>query len=332
MNATDKIIEKYNNGKVENFLTIFSGDIQLFYKFIDKKGNFESLDYDTPETEEYYNQYLYFLSNLNPEKFLEIASDSFVDIKNTEDMEYYISVPDFSDFAKLFCESRNSLSPKPVETILNGEIIDYWFDYTTDDLYRDVIEVLTSENLQLLFEAIISEQKIISADTELLEEIAEEQNNNENLELNLENLPEIFRDEESAKSVLSQLEDQGSEIKSKLYNIHEGSYNNAYYDEVYENVMGELEDYFGSRPEYVPPSKNYKNGHVKLKLNKSKYFDFLKDFVNENRKYYSTNFGFYGYYLSMLQDEEECFRAFAPDYADWGKTKKNINSSFPDYF
>ena len=38
MNATDKIIEKYNNGKVENFLTIFSGDIQLFYKFIDKKG------------------------------------------------------------------------------------------------------------------------------------------------------------------------------------------------------------------------------------------------------------------------------------------------------
>lgn len=331
MNASDKIIEKYNNGEVENYLTIFSNDIQLFYKFIDKKGKFESLDFNTSETKEYYNQYLYFLSNLNPERFLEIASDSFVDIKNTEDMEYYISVSDFSDFAKLFCESRNSLSPKTVETILDGEMVD-WSDYTTDDLYRDVIEVLTSENLQLLFEAIISEQKIINADTELLEEIAEEQNNNENLKLNLENLPEIFKDEESAKSVLSQLEDQASEIKSKLYYIHHSSYNNAYHAEVYENVMSELEDYFGSRPEYVPPSKNYKSGHVKLKLDKSKFFDFLKDFVYENRKYYSTNFEFYGYYLSMLQDEEECFRAFAPDYPSWGKTKKNINSSFPDYF
>jgi NurA-like 5'-3' nuclease len=191
---------------------------------------------------------------------------------------------------------------------------------------------LTPENLQLLFEAIIREQKIITADTELLEEIAEEQDNNGILELNSENLSRIFMDEDSAKSVLNQLEEQGSEIKSNLYFIHESSYNDAYHSEVYDNVMGALEDYFGSKPEYVYPTEKGKKSYVKMKLNKINFFDYLKDYIYENRKYPQTNFDYFGSYLYLISNEDECLKAFAPDYADWSKTKKNINSFFPGYF
>ena len=333
MNKVDKIIANYNNGEIDDVIEgVFNNNVDLFYQYIDKKGRFDDLDYDTEDTEDYNNYFLYFLANKNPEKFLDIATDSFDDVFKTEDGEYYIGTSDYSDIAKLFCENRDSLSPKYVETILDGEDSVQWFDYTTDDLYRDVIEDLTPENLQLLFEAIIREQKIITADTELLEEIAEEQENNGILELNSENLSRIFMDEDSAKSVLNQLEEQGSEIKSNLYFIHESSHNDAYHSEVYDNVMGALEDYFGSKPEYVYPTEKGKKSYVKMKLNKINFFDYLKDYIYENRKYPQTNFDYFGSYLYLISNEDECLKVFAPDYADWSKTKENINSFFPDYF
>jgi len=333
MDKVDKIIADYNNGQIDDIIEgVFNDDVNLFYQYIDKKGRFDDLHYDTEDTEDYNNYFLYFLANKNPEKFLDITTDSFGDVFKTEDGEYYIGTSDYSDIAKLFCENRYSLSPKSVETILDGEDSVQWSDYTTDDLYRDVIEDLTPENLQLLFEAIIREQKIITADTELLEEIAEEQDNNGNLELNSENLSRIFRDEESAKSILNQLEEQGSEIKSNLYFIHESAYNDAYHSEVYDNIMDALEEYFGSKPEYVYPTEERKKGYVKIKLDKTNFFNYLKDFIYENRKYPQTNFDYYGYYLYFIAQEDDCLKAFAPDYADWSKTKKNINSFFPDYF
>lgn len=333
MDKVDKIVADYNQGQLDSVIEgVFNNDVNLFYQYIDKKGRFDDLDYDTVDTEDYYNYYLYFLANKNPEKFLDIATDSFGDIFKTEEGEYYIGTPDYSDIAKLFCEYRYSLSPKSVETILDGEDHVQWLDYTTDDLYRDVIEDLTPDNLKLLFQAIINEGKQITPDTELLEEIAEEQDNTQNLELNLENLSRIFRDEESAKSVLDQLEEQGSEIKSNLYFLHESSYNDAYHSEVYENVIGALEDYFGNKPEYVYPTENQKKGSVRIKLDKANFFNYLKDFIFENRKYPQTNFDYYGYYLYLISQEDDCLKAFAPDYADWSKTKENINSFFPDYF
>lgn len=333
MDKVDKIVADYNQGQLDSVIEgVFNNDVNLFYQYIDKKGRFDDLNYDTVDTEDYYNYYLYFLANKNPEKFLDIATDSFGDIFKTEDGEYYIGTSDYSDIAKLFCEYRYSLSPKSVETILDGEDHVQWLDYTTDDLYRDVIEDLTPDNLKLLFQAIINERMQIIPNTELLEEIAEEQDNTQNLELNLENLSQIFKDEESAKSVLDQLEEQGSEIKSNLYFLHESSYNDAYHSEVYENVMSALETYFGNKPEYVYPTENQKKGYVKLKLDKSNFLNYLKDFIFDNRKYPQTNFDYYGYYLYLISQEDECLKAFAPDYADWSKTKENINSFFPDYF
>ena len=332
MDKLDKIVAEYNNGEIDNLIDgIFNGDVTLFYEYINRKRRFEDLDFDTPETEDYNNYYLFFLSNNNPEKFLDIATDALNDIFKSEDGEYYIEISDYSDIAKLFCESRNSLSPKTIETILIGDDFIDWDWSTTDDLYRDVIDDLTPENLQLLFKGIIKEQKLITADTELLEEISNEQDNNGYLELNFENLSKIFKDEDSVKSILKQLEEQGSEIESNLYTIHRSAYTDAYYSEVYGNVMSTLEDYFGSRPEDVYPSENQKKGFVKIKLDKSKFFEYLKDFIYWNRKYPQSGLSYYGSYLYLISNEDECLNAFAPDYADWGKTKENINSLFPDY-
>ena len=179
MDKLDRIVAEYNNGEIDNLIDgIFNGDVTLFYEYINRKRRFEDLDFDTPETEDYNNYYLFFLSNNNPEKFLDIATDALDDIFKSEDGEYYVATSDYSDIAKLFCVSINSLSPKTIKTILIGDDFIDWDWSTTDDLYRDVIDDLTPENLQLLFKGIIKEQKLITADTELLEEISNDQDNN----------------------------------------------------------------------------------------------------------------------------------------------------------
>lgn len=332
MDKYDKIVRDYNNNEIDDVIRgIFNDDVQLFYKYLDKRGKFEDLDFDTTDTDHYYNQHLLYLANNKPEKFLDFANNLLVDIKKGEDGEFYVVTSDYSDIADLFCERRNSLSPKSIEAILQGDDDIRYFDYMTDEIYRDVIEDLDEENLQILYRAIIRDKTPIRIDTELLEEIAEEQKQEDYVELTLDNLPIIFKDEESAMSVLNQLQENDSEIKNDLQLIHEGAYNDAYHSEVYENVMDELEKYFSNKPEYVPPTEANKNGYVRIKLNKSEFFNYLKDFVQSNVNFPNDNFEYYGYYLRMVK-EDDCLTAFAPDYPDWSKIKENINSNFSSYF
>lgn len=332
MDKYDRIVRDYNNNEVDNIISgIFNDDIQLFYKYLDKRGRFEDLHFDTEYTDHNYNNHLLYLANNKPEIFLDFANNLLVDIEKGEDGEFYVVTSDYSDIAELFCEKRYSLSPKSVEAVLQGDDDINYFDYTTDDLYRDVVEDLNEDNLQLLFEKIIQDKTPIKIETELLEEIAEEQNQKDHVELTLENLPEIFKDEESAMSVLNQLEENGSDIKGELYLIHETAYNDAYHSEVYENVMDALEKYFGHKPEYIPPTESNKSGYVKMKLDKKEFFNYLKDFVQSNVNYPNDNFEYYGYYLRMVK-EDDCLTAFTPDYPDWYKVKENINSNFSNYF
>jgi methionine salvage enolase-phosphatase E1 len=59
--------------------------------------------------------------------------------------------------AELFCDNRNDISRNTIEELLNGEYENYgWSSYDlTDNIYRDVIEELTKENLRNLKEYIV---------------------------------------------------------------------------------------------------------------------------------------------------------------------------------
>jgi hypothetical protein len=58
----------------------------------------------------------------------------------------------------------------------------------------------------------------------------------------------------------------------------------------------------------------------------------LKSFLEANRQYQNETLERYGYFSDIYNEVSECVDAFAPDYADWTKTKENINLIFPDYF
>jgi hypothetical protein len=40
----------------------------------------------------------------------------------------------------------------------------------------------------------------------------------------------------------------------------------------------------------------------------------------------------YGYFRDIFNEIADCLSTFAPEYADWTKTKENINLIFSDYF
>jgi hypothetical protein len=325
MDKYDKIVQDYNNNDVEDILEILGGNTQALFKILDKKGKLDDLDYETPLQ----NELFFYLSQNHPEKFREISTDILVDVEINSKGELIFIASDFEDLTKFFCQGRDSLSQRTIEAILSGEDDDLWdlFSDTTDDLYRDVIEDLTPENLQLLIMRLSKESPLIKPTTSLLETLASGQDNNGLVKIDEENLDEILDDEENAEAVLK----QNVDIKSDLYSIHHSAYNSAYHSEVSINVMDALYEIFDG-PLEVKQGFGNKKFYIEIKLNKEVFLNTLKSFLEANRQYQNETLERYGYFSDIYNEVSECVDAFAPDYADWTKTKENINLIFPDYF
>ncbi len=324
MDKYDRIVQDYNNEDVDDILEILGGDTQALFKMLDKKGKLNDLYYETPLQNELF---LYIARNY-PDRFKDIAVSTLADVEINSDGELVYIGSDFGDLASFFCQGRYSLSQDSIERILDDEG-DYFefFDDTTDDLYRDVIEDLTEENLQLLIKRLTDESPLIEPTTELLTILASGQNNEGLVKIDEENLDEILEDEKSTLSVLN----QNLDVKSDLYNIHNSAYNDAYLSEVRKNVLSGLEELFDDLPKTKPGMGN-KKFYVEIKLKENIFLETLKNFLEENRQWSDETLDRYGYFKSIFGEVSDCLSTFAPDYADWTKTKENINLIFPDYF
>jgi len=331
MDKLDRIVADYNNGEIDILVKgIFNDDITLFYEYINRKGRFEDLDFDTEETEDYINVYLFYLARNYPEKFKKIAVDTLNDIEINSDGELVYIASDYEDLASFFCEGRYSLSRDSIEHILDDERDNFeffFYDDTTDDLYRDVVEDLTDENLQLLTKRLSNESPLIKPTTELLTKLASAQNNEGLLKINEENLDEILEDEKSTLSVLNQNQD----IKSDLYIIHNSAYNDAYFSEVRKNVLSGLGELFEGIPKRKPGFYN-KKFYLEIKLQENIFFEVLQNFSEQNRNWKDITLEKYGDFRDIFNEIADCLSTFAPEYADWTKTKENINLIFSDYF
>jgi len=331
MDKLDRIIADYNNGEIDILVKgIFNDDITLFYEYINRKGRFEDLDFDTEETEDYINVYLFYLAGNYPEKFKKIAVETLNDIEINSDGELVYIASDYEDLASFFCEGRYSLSRDSIEHILDDERDNFeffFYDDTTDDLYRDVVEDLTDENLQLLTKRLSNESPLIKPTTELLTKLASAQNNEGLLKINEENLDEILEDEKSTLSVLNQNQD----IKSDLYIIHNSAYNDAYFSEVRKNVLSGLGELFEGIPKRKPGFYN-KKFYVEIKVQENIFFEVLQNFLEQNRKWKNETLEKYGYFQAIFNENADCLSSFAPDYPDWSETKENINLIFSAYF
>lgn len=338
MNKYEILLDRFNNDELDEVLGAVGNNIDSLIKLLDIKGLLDEIDLDSEIIAHYHNDVYSYIAKNHPEKFVSMMIDFFDEI-TLEDGKIYLTVQDKGDLADLFCEdswSRNYLHQDTVRTILTGD--EDWgrIDDTTDNIYRDVIEDLNSDNLKILYDRVLQDFQNVNPDiypqTALLEEIAEQQGHDDYVILNEENIPQIFSDEDSTLFVLKSLD----ELNSDLYQVHYSAYNSAYEDELYENVMNELETYFLGNGEYVTKETPLKTIQT-FKIEVNDFLGLLKNYVTD-LKGESQEHTFWNQwnFMNVLEDgirEDvfECLKVSAPDWADWSKVKDHVNTYFGDY-
>ena len=325
----DEIIELFNDGEldVEKYFNGYSN----FFSILRKRGLLSQIDPEAPDSDEWQNEFLIWLYSNDKEKFVKYVQKFLGDIEIVNDIPYLV-VNTRGELSKLFCSYRNELSSDTVETILDGENDWGYYDNTTDDVYRDVIEELTKENLRRLKEYIIDtlKGKQIPTSTEVLESIAQSQGN-DYVTVDESNIDEIVDDKETMEELM---DDELIDLKGELYSVHSGAYNSAYEDDLYETIWDKLEEFFQGPGEWLTRPHVYKKDTEvqKFRVPIHNFYSNILEYLQDNKKYGNTGtLEYQGGYLEILKEWWECLKVWAPDYPDSRRVDKNINSYFTDY-
>jgi hypothetical protein len=329
----NELIEMFNEGDTDFIKYI--NDIETFLKIVNKRGLLDELDPEGRFADEYQNELLLFYYENNTEKFWEYVLKYLGDVELVNG-EAYLVVGTQADLAELFCDgNRNDLSKDTVEALLGGEYDSYsygWNSYDlTDNLYRDVIEELTKENLLYLKEYVIKslEGQQIGIHTDLLEDYAQQQGHPEYVIVDQSNIDQIVDDKETMEELM---DNELDELKGELYSIYGSAYNNAYEEELYESVWNKLLNYFGKGEWVTRPHIYKKDTEVqKFRTPIHNFKSYILDYLKENKGYSRGTLEYWGSYLGMLKDKIDCLSVYPPDYPDSRKVDKNINMYFRDY-
>ena len=325
----DEIIELFNDGEldVEKYFNGYSN----FFSILRKRGLLSQIDPEAPDSDEWQNEFLIWLYSNDKEKFVKYVQKFLGDIEIVNDIPYLV-VNTRGELAKLFCSFRNELSSDTVEAILDGENDWGYYDNTTDDVYRDVIEELTKENLRRLKEYIIDtlKGKQIPTSTEVLESIAQSQGN-DYVTVDESNIDEIVDDKETMEELM---DDELIDLKGELYSVHSGAYNSAYEDDLYETIWDKLEEFFQGPGEWLTRPHVYKKDTEvqKFRTPIHNFYNNILDYLQDNKAYGNAGtLEYQGGYLEILKEHWECLKVWAPDYPDSRRVDKNINLYFSDY-
>ena len=141
------LIERFNNGDLD--VEGYFNDYETFFNILKKRGFMSQVDPEAPNSEEWQNEYLIWLYSNDQEKFNLYIEKFLGDVEIVNGTPYLI-LDSQGELSKLFCRGhRNNIDQDTVESILSGEHEMDYYDYSTDDVYRDVVQELTKENLKL---------------------------------------------------------------------------------------------------------------------------------------------------------------------------------------
>ena len=330
MSRIKVLIDRFNEGETD-FIEHMNG-FETFLKMVERQDLINELDFNQIYETEYENEYLIFLYNHNDYEFWSIVSNYLSDLK-IENGVPTIVVNEPGEFANLFCDNRD-ISTDTIEVLLNGEYDSHsygWSSYDlTDDVYRDVIEELTKENLLRLKEYIIKslEGQQIEPYTELLEDYAQQQGHPEYVIIDQSNIDQVVDNSETMKELM---DNELDELKSELYSIYSSAYNNAYEEELYEDVWNELETYFEKGQWISKPHPYKENTSIENYTAVIKDIDsIILDFLEQNKGYYGS-LEYYGSLMSVISETRDCLSFHPSDYPDSRLVDKNINMYFGDY-
>jgi hypothetical protein len=326
-----ELIDDFNNGEFD--AELFFGDLDTFFSVLDKRGLISQIDLENTEVQ---NSLLIWLYGRDRKRFHEFVVDKLSDVDMDENGVIYLDLDDRSELSNFFCESsRNGLSKGYVEDILSGENDFYLYDITTDSVYRDVIEGLNPKNMKHLREYVFENLKGQKIETETIElaDIAKEQGHPEYVTVdNPMTAQTIIDDKESMNHLLdTYLED----LKSELESIHRNAYNQAYESETYENIFSELQEYINGNGEFYSRPHRFKKDTVteRFRVPVASNFDeiILHYLISNNNRGSRGLLEYWGDYIPIVQDEQNCLTVHPQEYADYRQVEENINEIFTDY-
>lgn len=325
----EKLIDRFNDGELD--VEAYFGNFNNFLTLANKKGLISKFDI---KNEEIQNSLLIWLYNNDREKFHEFVVDELGDLEMGEDGKIYLNLSDSSELATLVCDRyRDGINKNTASSILSGEF-DYDFDSTTDDVYRDVINVLNKKNTDLLKEFMLNQlrNQKIEPDTSELQEIAEEQDHPEYCTIDdLETAQRILDDEESMNFLLGHNLDY---LETDLYHLHRNAVGQAYEKKLYDQIWDELQEYVDGRGEYYSKPHTYKKGTMSQRFKipvASNFDDVILDYLIDRKD--DGAYGlleYWGYYLALVEGTKDCLRIYEPDY--WGyELDEYVNDLFTDF-
>jgi hypothetical protein len=325
------IIDQFNDGEFD--AEVHFGDYNTFFTFLNKRGLLSQIDIENPEVQ---NLLLIWLHGSDRKRFHEFVVDKLSDVDMDENGVIYLDLGDRSELSNFFCESsRNGLSKGYIEDILSGENDLYLYEYTTDSVYRDVIEGLNPKNMKHLREYVIENLKGQKIETETieLEDIAREQGHPEYVTVDNPITAQTIIDDKDSMNYL--LDTYLEDLKSELESIHTNAYNQAYESEIYKIVFNELQEYINGNGEYYSQPHRFKKDTITQRFRvpvASNFDEIILDYLISNKNRGSRGLlEYWGDYIPIVQDEQDCLTVHPPEYADYRQVEDNINEIFTGY-
>lgn len=341
------VLSKIESGDLEfSDIEEHFGSLSKFISLLESK---ELLHYVNPfhlVFEDMQNQLFYALYQSDPKFVWKVVNHYLSDVTEV-DGGYYYDASDWSDeFASLFNIGRMDIRESTISEILSGDYdMDMWD--VTDDEYRDVYDDLKPEKKQLVNDRIredLKKIKTIDANTDLLEEIAQEQGRDD-VELTDEVINRLLDDEETMVYLINLVL---SDIRSDLYSVYSGCYTGALSDEWYNSLWGELEgfaiDTLEGRDDYSYKVKGY-DGTEKVKYATrfkatNSIYRVVSDFIvsKKDSTYNEDTIVYHGNYMGLLNqliDDGDYNSLNVPrldDYPDSRKVSSCVNENIGDYF
>jgi len=327
----EDIIDQFHAGEFDPEL--YFGDYDTFFSILEKRKLMDRLNIEDSDIQ---NRLLLWLHKKNPSKFYEFVVDKLSDVVMDENGNIYLDLDDRSELSNFFCESsRNGLSKGYIEDILSGENDLYLYEYTTDSVYRDVIEELNPKNMKHLREYVVENLKGQKIETETIElsDMAREQGHPEYVTVDNPITAQTIIDDKDSMNYL--LDTYLEDLKSELESIHTNAYNQAYESEIYKIVFNELQEYINGNGEYYSQPHRFKKDTMTQRFRvpvASNFDEIILDYLISNKNQGSRGLlEYWGDYIPIVQDGQDCLTVNSPDYADFKEVENNINEIFTDY-
>jgi hypothetical protein len=325
----EKIIDNFNNNEYD--ITSYFGGYKTFFNFLNKRGLISKVDIYNPE---YQNHYLMWLHDEDFKQFNKFVVDILSDLVMDEDGKIYLDIADRSELSELFCtRGRNTLSIAQVANLLRGDS-EYWFDYSTNDIYRDVISELNPKNMKILEQHIVDSLKNVEVEpkTELLRELSKEQGSADLVKIDSSIISDIIDDEDTINYLLENYLD---ELNGNLNSLHSQAYTTAYEDQMHSAVMNELQEYFDGYGEFYSRPHSFKKNTMTERFRipvASNFNDIIMDYLDQGKNSLSRgSLEYFGSYISLVQYSQDCLSVYPDDYPDSSKVDTLVNELFTDY-